>query len=649
MNRIIIRKLIVQGITYRRTIYFNENFTIISGEKTSGKSLILSLIDYCLGKSGKIDLKVQKELNARCDQVLLELEINNEILTLNRNLKKKTDNMGIYFCSFENIDDYTPKIINIKEAMHILMTKLNINEYKIIKYKKHSNQKELQTVSFRDIFRYVYTNQHVLGTNDFLEKKSTFKSNKNPHAFKMMFNLVEADKDAIKEELVEAENKIQGASKVIVGLHSYLQDKDSEDYNDLLAKSDRLNIDIENKKKEKKKIIDNSKSNANAENKLYIKLKQDLEDVTNEIFKLQREKKQLDLSIKSNKILLEEYDVEKKEIEATLEINYKLVISEQNIECPLCNSTVLPHTHETVEATSDTEKMLNKVKKEINNKIKLVTGLIDFEREKIEEINQQIKRLSRKQVIFDEAIVEFSKETNVPFLSQIDSLNSIVNRLEKEREIVKESLRIHRKIDEKNKEIIELNNVLIKLKEKLDSLKISDQERKSIFDFLDKQYKEFMRRLKYETDGETFIHREQYIPFYEGSSVYAHDSGGLLECMQLSYLGAILKSKEEGYALGHPGLLMLDSISKYVGTLQQENDGLQNNLVEQGRNGKGRIKDPEVYEEFYKILIELSNSHQIILVENTPLEKFDRLFTKYTFHKGEKGLIDESENELKEV
>ena len=54
MNRIIITKLILQGTAYKRTLRFKDGLNIISGDKTSGKSLVLSLIDYCLGKSKKL-------------------------------------------------------------------------------------------------------------------------------------------------------------------------------------------------------------------------------------------------------------------------------------------------------------------------------------------------------------------------------------------------------------------------------------------------------------------------------------------------------------------------------------------------------------------------------------------------------------------
>lgn len=252
MNKMILKKLIVQGVNYKRTINFNEGLTIISGEKTSGKSLVLSLIDYCLGKSKKIDLKVQKELGIHCDNVFLELKINDNIFTFNRALKTKISNINIYFCNFSNIDGYTPKMLALDEAKKFLMNQLNINEYKLIKHKKHSNQKELSVVSFRDLFRYVYIDQHSLGTHDFLDNKSTFKKFKNPHAFKLMFNLVDKDTASLIEELVETQNNISDSQRIISGLSAYLKDKNAEDFNDLTSKFSNLKKKIVEKNSLKK-------------------------------------------------------------------------------------------------------------------------------------------------------------------------------------------------------------------------------------------------------------------------------------------------------------------------------------------------------------------------------------------------------------
>lgn len=633
-------------MSYRRTIEFNEGLTIISGEKTSGKSLILSLIDYCFGKGSKIDLSVQQELEALCDEVFLELSINNELMTFNRSLKKKFDKVNIYFCSFMDIDEYTPKILTIKEAMQLIMQKLGVSEYKLIRYKQRSAEKEIDTVSFRDIFRYVYIHQHDLGTGNFLEKNNVFKANKNPHAFKMMFNMVDVDKDTLNEKLVEIQNKISETKKELIGLKSYLKDRDAEDPFIVQLTIEKIGQEIDEKRKEKDDVIKDSKSNENKENRLYIQLKKDFEEISNEIFGKRKEEKQLNLSLSSKKLLLEEYEVELSEVEETLNVNYKLVISDQILECPLCNSQI-KHDHNN--KNTDTERMLLRIKKEILSKMTLVSGLIEMDNKKIEELNKEISSLNEKREIFDEAIKVYSKKTHVPFLSQIETINSMINRLTKDQEVLRESLRIYHKIEEKEKSISALGLEEEKLKEKLASLQITGGDKEKIFIFLDNKYKEYMSRLKYDVLEGTYIHREKYTPYYNGASVYSHESGGLLESMQLSFLGAILLGKEAGYADGHPGLLMLDSISKYVGTLKGEEHSF-NELDYPNDNSLNRdaIKDPEVYEEFYKILIELGGNHQIILVENTPPQKFDRLYTKYTFYNGKHGLIDEDKNEMKD-
>lgn len=641
MKRIIITKLILQGTAYKRTLKFKDGLNIISGDKTSGKSLVLSLIDYCLGKSKKIDLNVQKQLDRHCDQIFLELLINKETITLSRLLKQKQGKIGIYYCKFNDLEGYTPKTVDIKEVMHFLMRKLDVNEYKLIKHKKHSTKQELEKISFRDIFRYSYVHQHELGTHDFLENKSTFKRYKNPYAFELMFNLVETNKNYLQEQLVKVRNEIEDTNKEITGLKSYLKDKDAENFSELSSKATKFKDEIEQYKQEKNSIIKNSKANSNNENIMYIRLKKDLTEIANQIFDLQKQKKELQNSIRAKRLLLEEYKFEKEEINATLEINYKLSIPEQKIECPLCNSTVANQIEETTKGSVTPEKTLLKIKKEINNKVNLVNNLISDDNRNIEGIEIGIDKLAKKQGILNKAIAEFAKSTDVPFLSQLDSINSIINKLTRNQEIVKECVRIHRKVAEKCKQIEDLNKEVNRLEKDIAASKVSQYVRKQIFDFLNTEYKGFMKRLKYDINNETYIDSEKYIPYHEGASVYEHESGGLLECMQLSYLAAILSSKKEGYAVGHPGFLMLDTLSKYLGTIQVETE------EELKIKEEERINDPEVYEEIYQILIELSNKYQIIIVDNTPPEKVTK-YTEYTFFAGEKGLVNINVNEFNE-
>lgn len=641
MKTIKLKKLTIQGIAYRRTITFEKGFTIISGDKTSGKSLILSLIDYCMGKSKKIDLNVQTELSEKCDQVYLEIDINNEIITLNRNLKKSTSNIKVYFCEFLNIDEYTPKTLHIKDTMSLLMTKLQIHEYKLIRHKRNSKEKEIEKVSFRDIYRYVYIHQHQLGTENFLENVDNFKSRKNKFAFEMMFDLIENDKDSLNEQLIEVQNDINRIDRELYGLRAYIEELRQSNKSSLSLKINKINKDITKLIEQKNNTIKNNESNnnKNEENIMYISLKKRINELVDANLDYDNKKRNLMMSIDSKKILIEEYKQELRNINETIEINYKLIIPNQFIECPLCNSNL-----EKADYNISSDTTLRKLKKQLEGKLSLVEKLITDEFCKIEKLEKKINLTNENKLVLEQALIGYSKETKVPYLSQIEAINSLINTKLAQREQLKEGVKIFNKIFEKENEIQDLKKSEESLQKQLQDLKVNKDKKKEIFGFLDTEYRSFMKRFKYEiSEEDTYIHQDKMIPFYKGASVYEHESGGLLECMQLSFLGAILKSKSKGYAHGHPGLLLLDSISKYVGTLNKvkeiDNDDPKSEIEQ-------KITDPEVYDEFYKILIELSNDFQVILVENTPPKKYYDKYSKYTFYTGERGLVDEDKNEF---
>lgn len=70
------------------------------------------------------------------------------------------------------------------------------------------------------------------------------------------------------------------------------------------------------------------------------------------------------------------------------------------------------------------------------------------------------------------------KKLRYLFLSQIDSINSIVNKLSREQEIIKECLRIHHKVVEKEKLIAELEAEVKRLEGELENLKVSETYKK---------------------------------------------------------------------------------------------------------------------------------------------------------------------------
>lgn len=275
---------------------------------------------------------------------------------------------------------------------------------------------------------------------------------------------------------------------MIFGLGAYLKDKNAEDFNYLSSRAKSITKDITKQKKSKETIIKNNKSNNDNENKMYIKLKKDLEGIANALSDFRNSRRKLEVSIKSKQILIEEYQAEIIEINATLEVNYKLIIPEQSLECPLCSSLVNLES-ERKQPEQNAEKTLLKIRKDLESKIKIVTNLIDKDMQQIQEIDYNMNRLTQKESILKNAIAEFAKDTDVPFLSELNSINILINQMTKELETIKESMRIHRKIDEKHKNIEKLTAKIERLEGELKKLNVNEDIKKAIFDYLDKEYK----------------------------------------------------------------------------------------------------------------------------------------------------------------
>ncbi|MBO1209791.1 hypothetical protein [Mammaliicoccus sciuri] len=628
----IIKKLIVRGDSYQRTLEFSNELNIISGEKTSGKSLVLSLIDYCLGKTSRISLKVQTELEKYVDFIFLEIKIDEDIFTISRGIKKNVTVFWIYHTEFENIDEFIPEKRDKKHLQSFLMNKMGAIEFTKTKNKARTNKLTTETISFRDLYRYCFINQHELGTHSFLSYNEPMKRYKNPICFEMIFDLIDFSQNNLQKEIAKTQNEIQDNKKSKENLEGYLEQRGNSNLIELIDRIEQLNNQIEKLQKKKKDIVQkqNEDKEIVASNRDYVLLSEEIRRLDYTIEKLKREVADTELGVTSNEVLLNDYSIEMENIKATEKINYKLRINEHQLTCPLCNSKVKNSIHEE-KIEKQSKDNFNSILKDIEFKIEMVENVIKKSRTNIENLETQINRKKKKRDILLLALNEFSKDVQTPFLPELNSINVNINSYDKEREILLESKRVFNKINELENMIQTEEVKLNKLKKQLENIEDKGQKKKRIMDELNKDYLTNMIKMKYTNTTGAFINPDEYIPYYKNASVYEHDSGGLLECMQLSYLDAIISNENSLY---HPKILLLDSISKYFGTNKH-----QESLVEE------KINDPEVYLNIFNMLIKLSKKAQIIVVENTPpVEVMD--YVKYTFRSGRDGFIDQSKNEF---
>ncbi|WXR60953.1 hypothetical protein WG909_11710 [Peptostreptococcaceae bacterium AGR-M142] len=623
-------KLIISGESYKRTLNIDESLIIIRGDGFSGKSLVLNLIAYCLGGKTKIiDLDVQKELNDYCDEVFLELKAGDSIYTINRNLKHNKNTINIYLCGYDEHKEYSPWRKKEDEANDFFAEQFQIPLHTILRKKSGSKDLNQEKISFRDYMRYIFIHQGELGTNQFLKNNNTFVSGKNKEVFKIINDLVIPDLENIDKDIQIKQNELNKIEKINSGLEDYLYNREATELVQLSANRESYSRKIDELRKKKKQLIN---QNNKDDSRVFSSLKNDIKEIDELSFKINEEIRRLDLLIKNKKLLLEDYSDEKEKLDATLEAMKKIKIAEQSERCPLCQ-TIIKVKQESFETNEDIERALN----QIENKIETLQDLVSIDMEKMKDYKIEFNKMNEKRKIYIEALNEYKKNIEVPYLPEIESINLLIRDITEERNKVNSLIDIHNEMDKNTRDISKLNNDLEKLKKKKKEFTKLQKREEDILDNLNKKYRNLMFRFNFTNTQEDgcYINKETYLPYYKGISVLKHTSGCLLLCMQIAYLGALLELNNEEDNNCHPGLLMLDTVSNNIGTNTESEDSI----------------DPETYQELFKYLVELSEKNQIFIIDNTPpkveVPKKEFVFRRVSEKNPLSGLIDESKNEMK--
>lgn len=277
----------------------------------------------------------------------------------------------------------------------------------------------------------------------------------------------------------------------------------------------------------------------------------------------------------------------------------KIKISEQSERCPLCH-TIIEVKEENHESNEDIEKALI----QMEDKIDTLQKLLLMDREKLSIDNNKIIRINEKRKIYVTALNEYKNNMEVPYLSEIESINSLIKDITEERNKINSFIDIHNEIESNATKIVRLDGQLNALNKKKSELMKLQRREEHVLIALNKKYRTLMYRFNFTSTQEDkcFISKDNYLPYYNSISVLKHTSGCLLLCMQIAYLGAILELNIEDEKNCHPALLMLDTVSNNIGTNKESEDSI----------------DQETYIELFKYLVETSKNNQVFIIDNTP-------------------------------
>lgn len=628
-NKLKLKKLIIIGESYKRTLDIDESLVIIRGDGFSGKSLVLNLIAYCLGsKADIIDLSVQKELAVYCDEVFLEINAGNKIYTISRHLKTDKNTINIYLSGYDEHKEYSPWRKKVDEANDFFAEEFQIPLHTILRKKPGSKDLNQEKISFRDFMRFIFIHQGELGTNQFLESNNTFVSGKNKEVFKIIHDLIIPDLESINKEIQLNQNDFNKLEKINDGLDEYLNKREALTLIELVNSKEAIQEKIDELNVEKKNIIS---KNRNSKSEIYSDLKKDITDIHEVTIEASNDINALNLSIKNKEVLLTDYNYEHSRLLATLEAMKKIKIVEHSEKCPLCSSLISIKN----EAETNNED-IEKAVQQIENKIETLKKLIVFDTEKVTKNLSYLGKLHEKKQIYINALTEYESNFEVPYLSEIESINSVVKDFIYEKNKINSLIDIHKEMEENKDKLGRFSREIEKLnKNKNELLKLSERE-ELVLEQLNKVYRNSMKRFNFTDTQEDkcYISKYNYLPYYNGISILKHTSGCLLLCMQVAYLGAILEINYNEENNCHPGLLMLDTVSNNIGTNTDSIESI----------------DPATYNELYNYLIELSDNNQIVIIDNTPpkVNKVCKEIILNRVNPGEslKGLIDLSKNEI---
>ncbi|MBD3906886.1 AAA family ATPase [Chryseobacterium sp. Ch-15] len=626
--KLIVKHLILVGSRKDYDVNFERGLNIIYGDSDTGKSSILNLINYCLGSSN-VDL--YDEIEVTGNYCLLEVELRGETFTVKRNIFKPKNEIEVYKCLYNNIENHFPKYYSPNYSQtsedgyfsDFLLSAMNIP---VIRLKQSPTRdiSKMTRLSFRDIFKFNFLDQDKIGS------KKLFGENypvlvKLKETFKLMFNALDSqileleevisEKNTIKNELEKRNTSISSFLREtevesLTALSEQLEDIDSEYFS---IQEDLKNID--------KEIIKDS------EHLNY--LRRDIQEKEKEILLLQQELQVNDQAIKQNIALRNEYSNDIRKINSTIEVIEKFPhIEDRNTACPVCEQ--LMHISKLKEhfTNSNSESIkgeLNSLRRRQREIEKIYDFLKDSVAQKERFIKEKIAELEEFRYLLDKQSIDIVS----PFITKRDVLSRKVGSLESERKNLKHFYKIRMQQSQNQDDIENLANKIIELNTTLKDLKENAPNLDSILKDLGKKVKDFLNFIGVKNVYDVSISPKTNLPIIRNRDYENITSGGVRTLASVGYFLSLVIYASEN-SVNYPSFLMIDTIAKYIGkTSTKEKDILQTDLQADQEEG---MSDSKKYENIYKYLLSLnksSNSFQLIVVDNDIPESMSKELKPY--------------------
>ena len=578
LNRLVIKE--EQYIVYDEK--FHKGVNIIRGDNSSGKSTIMELIFFALG--GVIPKKQWKEKALLCSEVYAEVQINERIFTLQRNITDNSqEGMRIFEGKYENF--------LIKESLHFpFNSNANANKESFhdnllsllgIPKSKSDNS---NSINFNQILRLIYTDQLTSVSRIFREQE--FDSNLIREAIgDLLLGISSGELLSKKIEFKNLNKKLDTAIdevKTVLRISGEILTK--EHFQEQIE-NNKIHIDKLNELLEKidDDIPDTDKEKIIEYREYFDNLLKEKDSKISELNKYQFEVIDSKEFIKSLYIRLQEIQESEKALNLLndLEFNY----------CPSCFSHLEPIENEDIcilcgnTHKNDYEKPTYRIQKNIEFQIKETELLIPKFEEKYSDLSDEIVTINN---IIDSKRIELSLLERPKSGLSVEKRKFLleIGALEKENEhLIKEMLNaekfysLQQERDALQVEVNQLKDEIRGLENKFKLVK-ANKEKLISNKTLELIKKDLERQDSFKSPEEIEFSFSNDTIKVDGISLFSASSTALLKvCFKLALLIASCRDKSFRY----PRLALMDNIED-KGMEKERSQNLQRIIVEESEN-----------------------------------------------------------------
>lgn len=616
---LLLKNLILHGHRKDYRVKFHPGINIIYGDADTGKSSILRLVYYLLG--GK-QFKIDEEISSSVKYAVLELMVNGTPYCISRDIFNPARDIDVYSCEYSEISNsfpekYKSSVTNgddqNKSLSEFLLEALELPAVRL-KQAPTKDSSETARLSFLDLFKFIYLDQDDVGSTHMLNIGNYVLETKNREVFKYIFNVLDSGISEIEVDIASKTQEKTQLSHQYSAINHFLSQtefKSSEDLDKEIRNMDSLKIEV------KARLSDLNKRMTN-DNELYEGLKEALNTINLNIEQQEKERSNSLRSIERFSRLLNDYQNDIDKMESSLSAKeYIGREMQQKTSCPICETVIdIGDISGKFDIPSDTR--LKSELTSIKRRSKDLKQLMSDNRSDLDSANSLLAELYLERAKAKETMDEELSNSISPYLAERDAIVKELAQVDERREKAVHSLRVRNKEAAIADQIGRLEGTIEKLQIKLDELKNNAPSLDNVLKDIGVDINKFIQQVNIKNhygvgiDGKTFFPKVRDIEYRK------INSGGLRTIVSIGYLASILLQKLRKET-NIPGLLMIDTVGKFLGKTPEDSGGSQ---IDTDNDIDG-VADPEKYRNLFNALVAVAERFddknklcQIILVDN---------------------------------